>query len=235
LWHLTRKRGFFKLSSNLSFSIMDMTPMHMMLMSMGGVTGLADSLDKRFNAPPGCYMKVFDMAETYTRELRILMMVHRNASRSELRHTIIPPVVAKIYKDWSPQKQEYIVWAGVNTWLGRESWEGLGEHCTKNVNKQGFMSGPGDRALFGWTVKEGNQYSSRNAAVTWSEDEEDNEDEGKDGNEAEDEGEGEKNEDGKEQKGKGKGKKVKTKSTRKLKIAAKAKEKAKKVATSMQR
>jgi hypothetical protein len=208
-----------------------MNMMQVMQMMLGGLPALAADLDKQYNAPPGCYMKVFNMAETYERELRRLMILHRNASKSDMRHTILPPVVAEIYKDWSPQKQEYIVWAGVNKWLGKESWEGLGEHCTKNVHKQGFMSGPGDRALFGWTVKKGNQYSSRNKRVTWSDDEEDDEDEGMDGNEAEDEGEGEKNEDGKEKKGKGKGKKVKT-TTRKRKIAAKAKEKAKEKAHS---
>ena len=173
-----------------------------MLSGYGGVAGFAAHMDKRFNCPPGCFQKLFNMADDYDRTLHLLMIQHPEASRSDLRHTILPPVVERIYKDWSPQKQEYLVWSGVKTWLGENSWEGLGENCTKNVNKQGFMSGPGDRALFGWTVKQGDQYSSRRERVYWTEDEEEE----------------------KERKGKGKGKK-KTKTTRKRKVTATAKEK----------
>jgi hypothetical protein len=157
-------------------------------LTTGGVAGFSAALDERYNAPPGCFMKVFNMADTYADTLRRLKIQHPDATLKDLRYTILPPVVADIYKDWSPQKQEYIVWAGVKTWFGKESWEGLGEHCTKNVNKCGYMSGPGDRALFGWSKEDGDRYCSIEETVSWTDDEGEEESEDPKEDEKEDEG-----------------------------------------------
>jgi hypothetical protein len=151
-----------------------------MLRREGGYNVFCASLESDYGWPAGSASKFFSMSETYETRLRLSMLVHPTATKSDLRHKILPPLVESIYKDWSPQKQEYLVQAGVRTWFDlvekkwgdEDVWNGFHECCTKSVNKQGFLSGPGDRALFGETVKQGNQYGSKNEKVYWSEDEE---------------------------------------------------------------
>jgi hypothetical protein len=85
----------------------------------------------------------------------------------------MPPIVERVFKDWSPPKQEFLAREGVRIWFDADSdWAGFHESCQKWVHKQGYKSGPGDRALFGWTVEEGDEYADKNQKVYWSEDEE---------------------------------------------------------------
>jgi hypothetical protein len=158
-------------------------PQDMQALPNGGIAAFAAKLDERYHTPPGCFMKLFDMADTYAEKLRMLKIEHQHATQNDLRYTILPPIVSDIYKDWSPQKQEYIVWAGVKTWLGQESWEGLGEHCTKQVLKGGYMSGSGDRALFGLTKEAADRECSIHEPIPWSDDEQSEDDETEDENE----------------------------------------------------
>ena len=104
------------------------------------------------------------------------LWIHPDATRSELRHELLPPLVRSIYKDWSLLKQEYLVWAGVEVWFDieksgeKQAWVDFGECCARLVHRQGFISGKGDRELFGWTA-EVDQWSDPDAKIHWSEDE----------------------------------------------------------------
>jgi hypothetical protein len=61
---------------------------------------------------------------------------------------------------------------GVEIWFDPDkNWAGFHEQCQKRVHKQGYKSGPGDRALFGWTVEEGDAFLSEDQIVHWTEDE----------------------------------------------------------------
>lgn len=74
------------------------------------------------------------------------------------------------------------MWAGVQIWFDERrhspkkeddedwAWEGFHEYCTKSVNKMGFLSGPGDRELFGWSIEDGDRWGSADETVYWSDD-----------------------------------------------------------------
>jgi len=135
-----------------------------------------DYLDRSFGWPAGCMKKINAMTTEYELKLCGYKLIHPDATRSELRHELLPPLVRSIYKDWSPLKQEYLVWAGVEVWFDieksgeKQAWVDFGECCARLVHRQGFISGKGDRELFGWTA-EVDQWSDPDAKINWSEDE----------------------------------------------------------------
>jgi hypothetical protein len=153
-----------------------------MLAKMGGHDAFCKKLDRERGWPPGCASKMFSLSQSYEYALKLYMIVHQDASKNDLRHKILPPLVEQTYKDWSPQKQEYLVWAGVQIWFDERrrspkkeddedwAWSGFHDYCTKWVNKQGFLSGPGDRELFGWSIEEGDMWGSADETVHWSDD-----------------------------------------------------------------
>ncbi|TDL22907.1 hypothetical protein BD410DRAFT_787715, partial [Rickenella mellea] len=106
-------------------------------------------------------------------------------------------IVENIYKDWSPIKQEYVACEGYKVWLGipdtfvlptdkeNQRFSEFHNNCQREVHRQGFKSGPGDRALCGWTIKEADAFADDDSEICWS-DEEECDEEGEDGGDNED-------------------------------------------------
>lgn len=137
-----------------------------------GIEEFSTLLDEAKGWPPGTTAKMMHTSELYEREIRRAMSMRPNATRAELRHTYLPAIVERVYKDWSPPKQEFLVREGVEIWFDPDkNWAGFHEQCQKRVHKQGYKSGPGDRVLFGWTVEEGDAFLSEDQTVHWTEDE----------------------------------------------------------------
>jgi hypothetical protein len=87
-------------------------------------------LDEAKGWPPGTTAKMMHTSELYEREIRRAMSMWPNATRAELRHTYLPAIVERVYKDWSPPKQEFLVWEGAE-----EEAASLGNDDNDVVNK----------------------------------------------------------------------------------------------------
>ncbi|TDL21115.1 hypothetical protein BD410DRAFT_790177 [Rickenella mellea] len=141
---------------------------------LGGFESACLWCDRQQRLPAGCTMRNCLLATDYENQIRILMFAKPDATRREVRWNLLPPVVAKIYENWSPQKLEYLVSAGVRIWFDRgpvshafqsvasenegRQWEEFQEECMKTVHTFGFQNGKGDRAMFGWTLEGGDKY-----------------------------------------------------------------------------
>ena len=72
---------------------------------------------------PGAAKKVFALNDEYEPKLKMYMLLHPTATRSFLRHELLPPLVRSIFVDWAPLRQEHLVRAGVRIWFNKNVME----------------------------------------------------------------------------------------------------------------
>src|SRR5271154_1420036 len=90
---------------------------YMESLSPGDIGKILDDYDRERGFPCGCSRRNAALSERYEIELTFAHMLNPDATKIDVRHSILPMIVDEIYKDWSPQKQEFLVHNGYKAWF----------------------------------------------------------------------------------------------------------------------